>query len=103
MNTKNYWQDIDKKLELLVDNGYVKLPSLKLYDLDKIAHNISSEMGSLTFKELGFSHKKFLDELEVEKYLTPKLFFLFSYWGAFQSFPHSLNLTPKPPRLTAYL
>ena len=73
MNTKNYWQDIDKKLELLVDNGYVKLPSIKLYDLDKIAHNISSEMGSLTFKELGFSHKKFLDELEVEKYLTPKL------------------------------
>ena len=73
MNTKNYWQDIDKKLELLVQNGYVKLPSLKAYDLDIIAHNISSEMDSLTFKELGFSHKKFLEELEVEKYLTPKL------------------------------
>jgi hypothetical protein len=73
MNTKDYWQDIDKKLELLVDKGYVKLPSLKLFNLDITSHNISSEMGSLTFKELGLSHKKFLDELEVEKYLTPKL------------------------------
>ena len=73
MNTKDYWQDIDKKLELLVENGYVKLPSLKLFDLDITAQNISSEMGFLTFKELGISHKKFLDELEVEKYLTPRL------------------------------
>ena len=73
MNIKDYWQDIDEKLEQLVDSGYVKLPSLKLFDLDITAHNISSEMGSLTFKELGVSHKKFLDELEVEKYLTPKL------------------------------
>jgi hypothetical protein len=28
MNTKDYWQDIDRKLEQLVDKGYVKLPSL---------------------------------------------------------------------------
>ena len=73
MNVKDYWQDIDKKLEQLVNSGYVKLPSLKLFDLDITAHNISNEMGSSTFKELGIAHKKFLDELEVEKYLTPKL------------------------------
>lgn len=73
MNTKDYWQDIDKKLEQLVANGYVKLPSLRSFDIDVTANNISSEMGDLTFKELCVSHKKFLDELEVEKYLTPKL------------------------------
>ena len=73
MNRKDYWKDIDKKLEKLVDSGYVKLPSLRSFDLDVTAHNISSEMGALTFKELCVSHKKFLDELGVEKYLTPKL------------------------------
>ena len=73
MNIEDYWQDIDKRLEQLVDNGFVKLPSLEFLNLDITAHNISSEMGSSTFKELGISHKNFLDELEVGKYLTPKL------------------------------
>ena len=66
MNIKDYWQDIDEKLEQLVDSGYVKLPSLKLFDLDITAHNISSEMGSLTFKELGVSHKKFWMNLKLK-------------------------------------
>ena len=30
-------------------------------------------MGTSTFKELGLNHKKFLDDLEFHKYLTPKL------------------------------
>ena len=73
MNVETYWQNIDSRLEQLVDNGYVKLPSLNIFDLDFLANDISNEMGALTFKELGSAHKKFLDTLEINKYLTPKL------------------------------
>ena len=57
--TENYWSDIDSRLDKLIEDGAVKLPSLKEFDLDQIAKDISIEMGSLTFKELCFSHKKF--------------------------------------------
>jgi len=70
----DYWQDIDSRLEKLVENGVVKLPSLKQFDLNLLAKNISTEMNSSTFKELCYSHRKFLDEIEVNKYLAPKLF-----------------------------
>ena len=73
MNNIEYWKDIDSRLEKLIDTGYVKLPSLTDYDLDFLASDISNEMGTSTFKELGSSHKKFLDDFEVHKYLTPKL------------------------------
>ena len=59
MNIKEYWHDIDLRLEKLVNNGYVKLPSLSQFDLGYVASNISDEMGSFTFKELGSAHKKF--------------------------------------------
>ena len=42
--------------------------------MDHIAKDISEEMGSLTFKELGACHKNLLDELEIDKYLAPKLY-----------------------------
>jgi len=74
MNIKEYWQDIDSNLENLLEHGFVKLPSLKMFELDLLANGISDEMGSLTFKEFGSRHKIFLDRLEVNKYLTPKLF-----------------------------
>lgn len=73
MDCAEYWDDIDSRLELLVKDGAVKLPSLKLLDLASLASDISTEMGSTTFKELGFNHKRFLDTLLVSKYLTPKL------------------------------
>ena len=73
MNIKEYWQDIDSNLENLLKHGFVKLPSLKMFELDLLADDISDEMGPLTFKELGSRHKRFLDKLEVNKYLTPKL------------------------------
>tara|TARA_Y100000996_G_scaffold415244_1_gene408902 strand:- start:1089 stop:1796 length:708 start_codon:yes stop_codon:yes gene_type:complete len=73
MNVKEYWEDIDSRLEKLIDVGYVKLPSLSEYDLDFLASDISNEMGTSTFKELGLNHKKFLDDFEFQKYLTPKL------------------------------
>ena len=68
-----YWQDIDYRLEKLVQFGAAKLPSLEQFDLNALADNISIEMGNLTFKELSFNHKKFLDEIKINKYLTPKL------------------------------
>ena len=65
MNIEEYWHDIDQRLEHLLEDGYVKLPSLSSFDLDLLAADISHEMGSLTFKELGSSHKNFLDYLEI--------------------------------------
>lgn len=74
MNIKEYWLDIDSRLEQLNEKGYVKLPSLNFCDLDNFSNKISSEMGSLTFKELCSAHKNFLELLQIEKYLSPKLY-----------------------------
>lgn len=73
MNTKEYWNNIDNTLDQLLEHGFVKLPSLKNFGIDILANDISNEMGSLTFKELGSAHKKFLDSLELNNYLVPKL------------------------------
>jgi len=75
MNIQEYWHDIDSQLEQLIEHGFVKLPSLKEFDfdLDFVASDISDEMGSLTFKELGSGHKNFLRDLSIDEYLTPKL------------------------------
>jgi len=85
---ENYWHDIDSRLEKLIEDGAVKLPSLKEFDLEQIANDISNEMGPLTFKELPSSHKRFLDNIEIDKYLTPKLLDLaqkfFNYKGIYQ-------------------
>jgi hypothetical protein len=84
-NIAEYWKDIDEKLEELVHAGSVKLPTLSRFNLNQLANNISSEMGNATFKELCFYHKKFLDILQINKYLTPKLYNIaqknFSYKG----------------------
>lgn len=73
MNTKEYWNDIDSRLNQLIDHGFVKLPSLNEFDLDFLASEISNEMGLLTFKESGSHHIEFLEKLEIQKFLTPKL------------------------------
>ena len=73
MNIEEYWSDIDSRLEQLLDNGYVKLPSLNEFDLDLLSNDISNEMGSLTFKESGSCHLEFLEKFKVQDFLTPKL------------------------------
>lgn len=73
MDVNNYWDDIDIRLEELVRNGSVKLPSLRQLPLDSIAMNISGEMNGSTFSELCSSHASFLSQLQIENYLTPKL------------------------------
>lgn len=74
INLNNYWQDIDLILEQLVQNGEARLPSLKEFNLDQISKDISNEMGISTFTELSHQHKRFLNKIELNKYLTPKLF-----------------------------
>lgn len=74
MGISDFWNDIDTKLEELVLNGAVKLPSLEMFELDDIASNISTDMNGGTFSELCASHKSFLELLNLEKNLTPKLF-----------------------------
>ena len=85
MKIEEYWDDIDIRLKKLVNDGFVKLPSLDKFNLDLVANDISDEMGTLTFKEFGSCHHKFLNNLEFDKYLSPKLFELaqkmFSYKG----------------------
>ena len=76
MYIEEYWKDIDLRLQNLIKFGEVKLPSIKQFKLDFYAHNISKEMGNLTFKELSYSHYKFLEEIGINKYLVPKLFLL---------------------------
>ena len=41
MNTKEYWKNIDLNLNELINNGAVKLPSLKLFNLESLAEDIS--------------------------------------------------------------
>lgn len=74
MSINNYWNDIDSRLERLVEFGEVKLPSLYQFGLDLFSDNIASEMGHQTFKELSNNHKKFLDKIEIDTYLIPKLY-----------------------------
>ena len=74
INFHDYWKDIDSRLDELVLNGVVKLPSLKAINLNQVADKIIEEMGADTFKELSTSHQKFLENLGVADYLTPKLY-----------------------------
>ena len=73
MDCEEYWRDIDSRLEHLLEYGFVKLPSLDIADLEFISREISGEIGLSTFKELAPSHRIFLDNLSVDRYLTPKL------------------------------
>ena len=70
----DYWEGIDVLLESLVQNGCVKLPSLETFDLHAAAESINSEMDGATFAELCSSHKLFLENLDLDNMLTPKLF-----------------------------
>ena len=69
-----YWDDIDSMPESLLQHGHVKLPSLNHSTLDAIATNINIEMDGETFVELSPSHKGFLEELQLNRFLTPKLY-----------------------------
>ena len=73
MNSNDYWRDLDFFLDTLVKNGCVKLPSLEVFNLDAVANSINTEMNGATFSELCSSHKLFLEELDLDNVLTPKL------------------------------
>ena len=68
------------------------MKNMNEFDLDLLASDISNEMGSLTFKESGLCHKKFLEKLEIHEYLTPKLLEIakdiFNYKGGFSNQYH---------------
>ena len=74
MNSNDYWRDLDFILEPLVKNGFVKLPSLEVFNLDATANSINAEMKGGTFAESCSSHKLFLEDLDLDNTLTPKLF-----------------------------
>ena len=74
MKKANYWEDIDSRLDSLMKHGFVKLPSLEIFNLDAIANRINTEMDGETFAESSPSHTAFLEELELDRFLTPKLY-----------------------------
>ena len=74
MTKVDYWKNIDDVLQPLINNGYVKLPSLSEFDLESVAESINAEMKGETFAELCPSHKLFLEDLDLDNTLTPKLF-----------------------------
>ncbi len=74
MEVQKYWEDIDFRLEHLMKDGFVKLPSLKHFGLESVASKISNDMSGSTFAELCPSHDKFISQLSMSEYLTPKLF-----------------------------
>ena len=45
MNNREYWEDIDSRLEELLDTGYVKLPSLANFDPVSYTHLRAHETG----------------------------------------------------------
>lgn len=73
-DNSGFWDDIDLRLEELINSGAVKLPSLEEFKLDDIATNVTADMNGATFTELCATHKSFLESINLEKILTPKLF-----------------------------
>jgi hypothetical protein len=73
---ENYWEDIDTRLESLMINGFVKLPSLSnILNLEKIRIKIDNKSSySNKFSESTFEHLNLNNELQIDKFLTPKLF-----------------------------
>lgn len=74
MTKISYWHDLDSHLGSLLKQGYVKLPSLKAFNLDAIADKINAEMDGKTFAQSSPSHVSFLEDIELDRYLAPKLY-----------------------------
>ena len=74
INFENYWDCLDDKFDELIENGYVKLPSIAKLDLKQISNRISSQISDKTYTELNDEHKIFIKKLLLEKHLAPKLF-----------------------------
>ena len=89
---RNYLENIDEIIEELLLNGYARLPSIKNFNLDSVAKNISEDMQGETFKELSQSHENFLNSLDITGVLSSKLFKVasekFNYKGDIQNQYH---------------
>lgn len=97
---KQYWNSKEIDLNLLIENGYIKFPKIpKQIDLENYEKKISHEMKGLTFSSKSIWHSKFLKEIQIEDYLTPKLFKLaqkiFGYQGNIENQYHIVRMV-KP-------
>ena len=85
MNIANYWHDIDDWLEVLVRDGFTKLPPLDCFDLESYAKKINLDRRGATFEGQGTSHRSFIEHLSLDSILAPRLFdiakSLFGYRG----------------------
>jgi hypothetical protein len=99
INFETYWNCLDEKFDELLENGYVKLPSIADLELSQISNRISSQISNQTYTELNEEHKVFIGKLFLEKHLAPKLFDLaqkkFNYKGLISNQYHVARLA-KP-------
>lgn len=99
MNFDTYWDCLDEKFVELIQNGYVKLPSIKDLDLEETNRLISSQISDRIYSEIVPQHKVFLDQIKLDKYLAPKLFDIarkeFGYKGTINNQYH-IARCPSP-------
>lgn len=92
INFEKYWDFLDDKFDDLLENGFIKLPSISSLDLEQVDQRISSEISQKTYTELTNEHKLFIEEILLEKFLVPKLFELaqkeFAYQGSISNQYH---------------
>ena len=69
-----FWTNIDTDLVELVENGAVKLPSVKSADWRTEVHQkCTDQMGSKTYGENLLANLDFLDAFQINQILKPKL------------------------------
>ena len=97
---KEYWNDENVNLNHLVEYGYVKLPNFpKQINIKEYGKQIGNEIKNSTFSSKSTWHSKFLDEIQINNYLTPKLFKLakrnYGYKGDIENQYHIVRMV-KP-------
>ena len=73
MSNNVFWSALDSNLDQLMGEGYCQLSPLDDFDLEFWSEEIIKEMGDCSFKARGSMHLSFLEELEIDRFLTPKL------------------------------
>ena len=103
----NYWKDIDHNLEELTREGFVRLPPLKdFFDIEGYADRILDSVGERVFVESCDYHQNFLNELNIQEELAPKLLglaqTLYGYKGTLHNQYHIARKIGRENQREAY-
>jgi len=103
----DYWKNLDPNLEELAREGFVRLPPLKdFFDIEGHADRILDSVGERVFVESCDSHQNFLNELNIQKELAPKLLALaqtrYGYKGTINNQYHIARKIGRENQREAY-